>query len=666
AGLGVTGVAIGQIAAGVGSAQQRAGSPPDVLAPGFSRSAVALGSQSLENPASFITRYGYLSDSASQSSGLETKTEPDQNTYLVSQTNPGGPAAGFDYGRHFLVQGHELFSSSSAGVGHSNSAYFTRVNLDLALNDPHRITLLSKPDANGNTGSASIDGSNYDPFTGDLVFTGEGNNRFGGVFVTKFNWSSGTAPDTTQLLGQIGTAGYEGVELDDKGDVYLVEDSGGAGVTDNGTATRVKQPNSFLFRFKPDTPGDLSKGTLQALQVSVDGRPMVFHTTGTGPRDDALGPDIARLHSGERLETTWVTVHDTAVDGTSSFNANQKAKDFRATPFKRPENGKFVPESDFRSFVFTETGDTDRGAGESPGAATRGAWGALLRLDLDRAGGDQGTVRAVVNGDAEHNSFDNVTFLDKDTVLTGEDRGDTLHQQLNALDSLWSFDLTQPLDRITGAGKRVIAQGRDPQATDDVAKKEATPPIADQNDGDNETTGIHVSDGSMSAGGILGAKDPAKLADVRVFMTNQHGSNTTYEYFPPAGASGGGSQGPAGPQGPAGSQGPAGDQGPAGPEGEPGAQGDMGVMGDTGPEGPAGQDGQDGRDAKVVCKSRGRRKVTCKVTFAGRARLQRGGRVYARGRSARTLKAIRKVRHGRYTLVLGRGRGARRMAVVLR
>ncbi len=183
AGLGATGVAIGQIAAGVGSAQQRAGSPPDVLAPGFSRSAVALGSQSLENPASFITRYGYLSDSASQSSGLDTKTEPDQNTYLVSKTNPGGPAAGFDYGRHFLVQGHELFSSSSAGVGHSNSAYFTRVNLDVALNDPHRITLLSKPDANGNTGSASIDGSNYDPFTGDLVFTGEGNNRFGGVFM---------------------------------------------------------------------------------------------------------------------------------------------------------------------------------------------------------------------------------------------------------------------------------------------------------------------------------------------------------------------------------------------------------------------------------------------------------------------------------------------------
>ncbi len=550
-GLGASGVAVAQIAGSVPSPQPRVGSPPDVLAPGFTAAPVAGGSQALENPSSFITHYGYLSDSASQASGLETKTEPDQNTYLVSRANPGGPDAGYDYGRHFLVQGHEVFSSSTAGVGHSNSAYFTRVNLDVGRDDPHRITLLSRPDADGNTGEASIDGSNFDPFTRELLFTGEANNQYGGVFTTRFAWPGTTPPPTKQLLGQMGTAGYEGVQLDDQGNVYLVEDSGGSGVTDNGIATRVKQPNSFLFRFKPDTPGSLSAGRLQALQVSVDGHPVIFHTTGTAVRDDALGADIARIHSGERLHARWVTVHDTTVDGTASFNANQLAKDAHATPFKRPENGKFVPGSDFKSFVFDETGDTDvRGAGY-PGAAERGGWGAVLRLDLDRAGGGDGTVRTIINGDAEHAAFDNVTFYDKETLLVAEDRGDTLHQQLNALDSTWSFDLDQPLDKITAKGKRLIAQGRDPAATQDVVRHEAVPPVPDQNDGDNEITGLHVSDGSMSVGGILGSQDPATLEGLRIFVTYQHGANETYEFAPPGEpAGGGGAQGAAAAAGP--------------------------------------------------------------------------------------------------------------------
>ena len=55
------------------------------------------------------------------------------------------------------------------------------------------------------------------------------------------------------------------------------------------------------------------------LQMTSDaaGRPKI-----TGPVADQ-----AALHTyGNVLDTQWVTIHDTAVDGTASFNANTLAK----------------------------------------------------------------------------------------------------------------------------------------------------------------------------------------------------------------------------------------------------------------------------------------------------------------------------------------------------
>ena len=70
----------------------------------------------------------------------------DENTYLVLPHNPGGPSVNFDYGRHFLFQGHE---------NGSPKAYITRINLDVPRGDAHRITLLTPADAaTGNTGTA--------------------------------------------------------------------------------------------------------------------------------------------------------------------------------------------------------------------------------------------------------------------------------------------------------------------------------------------------------------------------------------------------------------------------------------------------------------------------------------------------------------------------------
>ena len=53
-----------------------------------------------------------------------------------------------------------------------------------------------------------------------------------------------------------------------------------------------------------------------------------------------------------------------------------------------------------------------------------------------------------------------------------------------------------------------------------------------QNEGDNEVTGIHVSDGDASIAGLLGAEVPHPWvagSPWRVFFTAQHGDNDTWE-----------------------------------------------------------------------------------------------------------------------------------------
>ena len=137
----------------------------------------------------------------------------------------------------------------------------------------------------------------------------------------------------------------------------------------------------------------------------------------------------------------WVTVHDTEVDGTAPFDANALAKSCWRNTIQAAENGQFQPGSRFRPFFFTITGDTDSTAGNDPVLAARGAWGGIFRVDLD-ASRETGNISLVVLGDADHASFDNITFVDdKDTVLVTEDRGDSLHDQLNKLDSIWAYKL---------------------------------------------------------------------------------------------------------------------------------------------------------------------------------------------------------------------------------
>jgi len=450
---------------------------------------VVNGQAQLENPSGVITKFGFLSDG--------TLTEPDENTYVVFDSNPGGPTEGYDYGRHFVFQGHE---------NSGNRAYLTRVNLDVT--DPaHRVTLLTPPDpVSGLTNFNSNDGSTYDPFSNTLLFTQEAGTN-GGVIEVTTSWP----PAVNTLYGVIGRGGFEGIHPDDWGNLLMMEDASGTAVNvdpnNPNSPKTAHQPNSFVYRFIPKDPADLSQGgVLQALRVKIEGEPIVFNA------NDLVGNTFAlaqlQLHTpGTSYPVDWVTVHDTDVDGFAFFGANAAAKAAGATPFKRPENAQFLPGSSFQTFFFCPTGDTDADAGNTPALAARGAWGSIFRVDLaeDR---NTGTLSILVLGDADHASFDNLTFADDHTLLATEDRGDTLHKQLNKLDSVWDFST----DGSAGP-RRFVALGRDSLS---ITKGE-----------DNEPTGLHVSVGSTAVDGLPGTLN--NLDHPRAFLTRQHGQNTLWE-----------------------------------------------------------------------------------------------------------------------------------------
>ena len=469
----------------------------NVLSPEFAPGLVAEGLNLLENPSGPITQFGNLSDGS--------RTEPDENTDLILDHNPGGPTQGYDYGRHFLFQGHE-----NAG----NRAHVTRINLDVAHPD-HRITLLTPADANGLTGFNSIDGSTWDPFSRTMLFTQEAGANGGVIEMgADFDPNTGAGAGLRTLYGSLGRGGYEGIHPDDRGNIWIAEDVGGTTVMNNG-----RNPNSFIYRFVPTSPDDLTHGKLQALQVSINGNPIVFVPVDAGhPNGDTRSQNQLLLHTvGASWPVQWVTVHDSAINGTNPFDANALAKAAGATPFKRPENGQFQPGSHFRTFVFVVTGDTDSTAGTDPVLAARGAWSGIFRVDLN-ANRESGNISLVVLGDADHASFDNVTFVDdKDTILVTEDRGDMLHDQLNKLDSIWAYKLNQQHPERSIAA-RFVGLGEDRMA-----------PIATEED--NEPTGLHMSEGDSTIHGLIGTREFRKDR-ARLFFTQQHGENNLFDVSP--------------------------------------------------------------------------------------------------------------------------------------
>src|SRR5919197_2976312 len=494
--------------------------PSTVLSAQLAQVQWAQGSSKLENPAArVVSYYGYDDDGPMvplpSAPTLEAhKTEPDKNTYLVFKDGLTGADASYNYGTHFLFQGHE---GGSPG-------YITRINLD--ADGARRVTLLATHDSSA-APLRTIDGSTWDPFAQKLLFSSENSpnaDRTGGGRIYQADLRVPAKVD--DLAPWIGRGGFEGMQNDDRGNLYFVEDVGGA--TGSGATTTARRPNRYAYRYVASDPSDLTRGgTIQALQVlDADGDPI---TWGVGQTADAAAftPSVKALHTcGETFKTKWITIATTtAASAGPGPDDNLLAQSQGATPFKRPENGQFRPGSKFIQFYFDETGDTNATSSANAGY---GGWTTVQMLTQDPAS-DSGTLQVFYTGDEEHAGFDNVAFFDRDHIAFVEDAGDTLHIQRGKLDSGYLFDVTQ--NYCGGAEPvRFLAQGRDASATLDSANGGFG-----RNGQDNEITGIHVSDGDASTGGLLGTKTPRPLdpdGHWRVFYTQQHGDNPTYEIIP--------------------------------------------------------------------------------------------------------------------------------------
>ena len=183
-----------------------------------------------------------------------------------------------------------------------------------------------------------------------------------------------------------------------------------------------------------------------------------------------------------------------------------------------------APARSFGEFFFTETGDTNATSAEND---TAGGWGSLFKLAQSSPSADTGKLSVFfkgnqpVTGPRQHQlPLEEPARRSSRTPATGCTR------HANALDSGYSFDVTADYSNAQNQPVRWLAEGRDASATLDSATGGFG-----KNEGDNELTGLLVSDGDPGVGRHPRREDARTSATAkwRWFYTQQHGDNPTYE-----------------------------------------------------------------------------------------------------------------------------------------
>src|SRR5262249_34842464 len=162
------------------------------------------------------------------------------------------------------------------------------INLD--ADDAHRVTLLATRDVTG-APIQTIDGVTWDPWAKRLLFTTE--NAAAPTYAATSDYPS----SVEDISGALGRGGYEGIQNDSDGNIWIAEAVGGP----NKPGTVAKQPNSYIYRYVPRRPGDLHNGKLQVLQVANAGHPVTFESQAA-----VNSPDQLALHTyGASFPTRW-------------------------------------------------------------------------------------------------------------------------------------------------------------------------------------------------------------------------------------------------------------------------------------------------------------------------------------------------------------------------
>ena len=202
-------------------------------------------------------------------------------------------------------------------------------------------------------------------------------------------------------------------------------------------------------------------------------------------RATSSSQDRLKLHTlGTSWPAQWITIHNTATNGTAPFDANALAKAAGATPFERPENLQFRPgpgsarSSSRRPATRTPTPATSPSSrSEGPGAACSRSTSPTARAATSRSWpwATRCTRRST--------TWRSPTATRSSPPRTaGTDCTRSEHARLA---------VGVQHDR-SGAPGAVHREGRDPAAQADAALLDAGTP-GFQNEGDNEVTGVHVA-----------------------------------------------------------------------------------------------------------------------------------------------------------------------------
>ena len=131
-------------------------------------------------------------------------------------------------------------------------------------------------------------------------------------------------------------------------------------------------------------------------------------------------------------------------------------------------------------------------------AQTYGGFGGIFRSTAGRRRATRARSRSSSAATPTHTGLDNIAFFDRTASRSSRTTGDALHTQLERA------RLGVPVRRRRGLRDaatqplRFLAEGRDPSATIDSYLLDSPAP-ASTNEGDNEITGIHVSNGDPSS-----------------------------------------------------------------------------------------------------------------------------------------------------------------------
>ena len=433
---------------------------PDKLSPQWREITVAQGSNALENPSATSGYYGYYNDGPMlpapgdvQAPGTTSRRRRASPTRTPTSSSRASTAP--------------TRSTTTARTSSTRATSSTRPSGELHhAHQPRRRRGPPGDEARRDRGRRQtpmpeIDGSTWDPFAQRLLFTTEG-----GAERRRRRGDARLPVQGHDALGRARPGRLRGHPERQYGNVYIVEDVGGAGRQGQHARQAAEQLPLPLPAVRPDQPRQGRQAAGAAGRVARASGPDRLPRR-PGRRRHPLARHRKDLHTyGHDFKTTWVTIHDTPEDGTAR----------RSTPTRRPrrpaarrssgpENGQFKPGIEFNKFFFAETGDTTL---TTEAGTQYGGFGAIQELHAEPEE-RQGHAAALlpVGQDALELRQRHVLRQDARDLRPGHGRRPAQLAQRARL----GLPVRRQRRLLAGGAQpvRVIAEGRDPSATIDSA-----------------------------------------------------------------------------------------------------------------------------------------------------------------------------------------------------